>query len=57
MDINIVRSILTVVIFVAFIAIWVWAWSKKRKVEFDEAANIPFVGDTLNQHGLEGDAK
>jgi len=57
MDINIVRSILTVVIFVAFIAIWVWAWSKKRKVEFDEAANLPFEGDKPNQHELEGDAR
>ena len=42
MDINILRSIFTVVIFVAFIAIWVWAWSKKRKAEFEEAANMPF---------------
>ena len=44
-DINTLRSIFTVIIFVAFIAIWIWAWSKKRKAEFDEAANLPFVDD------------
>lgn len=49
MDINIMRSIITVVIFVAFIGIWVWAWSKKRKNEFDEAANLPFADDGMNQ--------
>jgi cytochrome c oxidase cbb3-type subunit 4 len=49
MDINILRSIFTVVIFVAFIAIWVWAWSKKRKTEFDEAANLPFADDEPHQ--------
>lgn len=42
MDINVLRSIFTVVIFVAFIAIWIWAWGKKRKDEFEEAANMPF---------------
>ena len=42
-DINTLRSIFTVIIFVAFIAIWIWAWSKKRKAEFDEAANLPFA--------------
>jgi len=44
-DINTLRSIFTVIIFVAFIAIWIWAWSKKRKAEFDEAANLPFESD------------
>jgi len=31
----------TVVMFVAFLAIVFWAWSKKRKVSFDEAARAP----------------
>ncbi len=49
MDINILRSVFTVVIFAAFIAIWVWAWSKKRKTEFEEAANLPFEDDKPRQ--------
>jgi cytochrome c oxidase cbb3-type subunit 4 len=55
-DINILRSILTIVIFAAFVAICVWAWSKKRKTEFDEAANLPFEGDEAEQ-ATEGESK
>ena len=35
MDINDVRGILTAIIFFAFIGIWVWAWSSRRKKDFD----------------------
>jgi cytochrome c oxidase cbb3-type subunit 4 len=31
----------TVSLFVLFIAIIIWAWSSKRKVEFDELAHLP----------------
>ena len=31
----------TVALFILFIAIVLWAWSSKRKVEFDELANLP----------------
>lgn len=44
MDINDLRSIATVLLFVAFIAIVVWAYSGKRKQAFDEAASLA-VGD------------
>ena len=45
MDINDLRSIATVFVFVAFIGICVWAYSSKRKQRFDEAANLPFADD------------
>lgn len=45
MDLVTLRSIFTVLIFVAFIGVWIWAWSSKRKQAFDEAANLPFVED------------
>jgi cytochrome c oxidase cbb3-type subunit 4 len=35
-------SVMTVVSFVTFIGIVVWAYSGKRKRAFDEAANAPF---------------
>ncbi|MGB8433592.1 MAG: CcoQ/FixQ family Cbb3-type cytochrome c oxidase assembly chaperone [Burkholderiales bacterium] len=38
MDINDVRSLITVVSFVAFLAIVVWAYGTKRKSGFEEAA-------------------
>ena len=42
MDINDMRSIVTVVSLVTFVGILVWAWSKKNKADFDEAARLPF---------------
>ncbi|MBU1191109.1 MAG: cbb3-type cytochrome c oxidase subunit 3 [Gammaproteobacteria bacterium] len=45
MDLVTLRSIFTVLVFVAFIGVWIWAWSSKRKQAFDEAANLPFVED------------
>ena len=35
--------IMTVVTFVTFIGIVVWAYSRKRKPEFEAAANAPFA--------------
>lgn len=40
-----VLSIWTAVLFVIFIGIVVWAWSRRQKERFDEAANIPFKGE------------
>ena len=36
-------SLMTVVSFVTFIGIVFWAYSRKRKRAFDEAANAPFA--------------
>jgi cytochrome c oxidase cbb3-type subunit 4 len=45
LDINILRAAVTVVSFAAFLGIVVWAWSKRRATDFDEAANLPFEQD------------
>jgi cytochrome c oxidase cbb3-type subunit 4 len=42
MDINTLRSIVTVLAFLAFIGIVVWAWSWRNQASFDEAAQLPF---------------
>ena len=42
MDINVLRSLVTVAAFVAFIGILVWAYRPSRKVQFDDAAQLPF---------------
>ena len=36
-----IRSGFTVVMIVTFVSIVVWAWSKKRVKDFNEAANMP----------------
>ncbi len=45
MDINDIRSVLTVIMFVTFLGIVFWAYSGRRKREFDEAAQLPFDED------------
>ncbi|KKA45773.1 MULTISPECIES: CcoQ/FixQ family Cbb3-type cytochrome c oxidase assembly chaperone [Salinivibrio] len=49
MDIGTFHSIWTVVLFVSFIGIVVWAYSKRRKKHFDEAANLIFDDEENNQ--------
>lgn len=45
MDINTLRSVVTVVSFIVFIGIVVWAWSSRHAADFDEAARLPFKQD------------
>ena len=45
MDVNILRSITTVLALVAFLGIVCWAWSKRRSADFEQAANLPFEQD------------
>jgi len=49
MDINTLHGIATVLALIAFIAVVIWAFSKRRKSAFDEAANLPFADDELDQ--------
>jgi cytochrome c oxidase cbb3-type subunit IV len=44
-DINTLRSVVTVISLVTFIGIVWWAWSKRRSADFQEAANLPFEQD------------
>ena len=45
MDMNDIRAWSTVVLFVTFIGIVLWAWSSKRKRDFDEAARLALEDD------------
>ena len=42
MDINDLRALYTVLMFLVFIGVCWWAWSKKTKPRFDAAARLPF---------------
>ncbi len=44
MDINTVRGLLTALLIIIFVGIYFWAFSKRRKSDFDEAAMLPFAG-------------
>lgn len=49
MDINDLRSAFTLVAFVSFVGIVVWAWSTRRKGAFEAAARIPLDDDDRPQ--------
>ena len=50
MDINTLHGIFTLLALIAFIGVCIWAWSSRRKRSFDEAANLPFADDDIDQH-------
>jgi len=45
LDINTLRSLATVVSFITFIGIIVWAYSRRNAADFEKAANLPFEQD------------
>ena len=57
MDINDFRSLQTVVAFVAFVGIVIWAWGKRRKKTFDDAANLPFADEEQHKSTVKGENK
>jgi len=46
---TLVHSIWTVLVFIIFIGIVLWAYSGKRKKDFDEAANLALDDDDKPQ--------
>jgi len=47
-DINFVRGVITLLLFISFLGLCFWAYSRKRKPAFDEAANLPFADEDLS---------
>ncbi|APX92061.1 cytochrome-c oxidase [Halomonas sp. 1513] len=45
MDTGTFRGIITFLVLVSFLGITWWAYSKRRKPDFEEAANLPFADD------------
>ena len=54
MDINDMRVVIAVLAFIAFMGIVIWAYSKKRKGDFDEAAMLPFTGKDFGEDRVAG---
>ncbi|MCK9517200.1 MAG: cbb3-type cytochrome c oxidase subunit 3 [Ottowia sp.] len=45
MDIHLLRSLFTVLLFAIFVGIVLWAWSGRNRPRFDEAALLPFADE------------
>ncbi len=54
MDINTVRGLITLVLMVLFIALIIVVY-RRKKSDYDDAANLPFVGDDTNPTIEQGD--
>ena len=46
MDVNLLRSVTTLFMFLVFIGIVVWAIAGRRRADFDAAAQLPFLEPT-----------
>lgn len=57
MDINDVRTVVTVLTFVAFIGIVWWAYSSRRKKDYEAAARMPLDDDDKPVHADPGSKK
>lgn len=53
MDINDLRGLSTLFLMISFIGLCLWAYSSKRKATFDEAANLPFADEEMNQRSIQ----
>lgn len=56
MDINDLRSVITVLGFLCFLGICVWAYSGHAKAGFEEAARLPFTDDDRSADKAGGPA-
>lgn len=45
---NLIRSLITVTLFISFIALWAWAWRTERRTDFAAAARLPLADDADN---------
>lgn len=46
MDLPTLRGLFTLILMVAFIAIVIWAWSGKRRKDFEEMSRLPLEEDS-----------
>ena len=49
MDVNDVRSLVTVAGLLLFIALVAWTWSARRRAACEAAAALPFLGDSSGE--------
>lgn len=53
MTIGIVRGLITLILFCAFILLWMWAWSGRRQGAFEAAARLALDDDAAPNGGRE----
>lgn len=56
MDLNDVRSLVTLLSFLLFGALMAWTWWPRRRLEMEGAARLPFLGESLGEEPGQRDA-
>ena len=51
LDANTLRGIATVLCMIASIGITLWAYSDRKRDDFNDAANLPFADEELHDNG------
>jgi cbb3-type cytochrome oxidase subunit 3 len=51
MQLNDIRSLVTLLGFAIFIGLLAWTWWPTRRTAHDAAARLPFDGESHNTHG------
>jgi cytochrome c oxidase cbb3-type subunit 4 len=54
MDINDIRGFLTAVMLFSFVGLWIWAWSSRRKADFEASAALPLEEDRYMNNNERG---
>ena len=54
MDVNLLRSVTTLFMFLVFIGIVAWAMAGRRRADFDAAAQLPFLEPTSAESAASG---
>jgi cytochrome c oxidase cbb3-type subunit 4 len=54
---GVLRGVIAAVLFVLFIALWLWAYSSRRRALFDTMAQLPLEDDTYRTESLRGAVK
>ena len=57
MEAGIWRGLFTLFMFLAFIGIFLWAYSSRRKNDFDEAASLPLEDEEIINAGVNAESK
>ena len=53
MDLGTLMGLVTLVFLVVFLGIVAWAYSSRRRADFDEAARLPFEGEAPTGAGKD----
>ena len=57
MDTTIFHSYWTLLLFLLFVGIIIWAWSSKRKAGFDELSHLPLEEDEFVEKTTKSEEK